>query len=128
MVNAAETDIVSPSVTTEDPLGFLSQEVFALQDFLSFLASAGFQSSNQLICSSTVGSAYAEGIQPFLTGSLNVFFICSSNQSLYFGLQTVTQSLLSQEHTVTELSVILEQRVGPCRTLSFSVYSVRCGR
>ena len=56
MVNTAESDIVSPSVTTEDPLGFLSQEVFVLQDILCFLASACFQSSNQLVCSSAVGS------------------------------------------------------------------------
>ena len=44
MVNAAETDIVSPSVTTEDPLGFLSQEIFLSKDFFCFVASACFQS------------------------------------------------------------------------------------
>ncbi len=34
MVNTTESDIVSPSVTTEDPLGFLSEEVFVLRILL----------------------------------------------------------------------------------------------
>ena len=34
VVNAAESDIVSPSVTAEYPLGFLSEEVFVLKDFV----------------------------------------------------------------------------------------------
>ncbi len=38
MVNAAESDIVSPSVTTEDPLGLLSQEVFILNDVFADIA------------------------------------------------------------------------------------------
>ena len=40
MVNTAESDIVSPSVTTEDPLGFLSQEVFVLDDVFACIAVA----------------------------------------------------------------------------------------
>ena len=73
MVNTAESDIVSPSVTTEDPLGLLSQEVFVLQDILCLVASACFQSCYQLVSSSAVCSAYAVGIQPFLTCCL---YIC----------------------------------------------------
>ena len=38
MVKSAESDIVSPSVTTEDPLTLLSQEVFIFKDVLSLLA------------------------------------------------------------------------------------------
>ena len=58
MVNTAESDIVSPSVTTEDPLGFLSQEVFILNDVFAYIAvNASSRCSYQLIGSSTVGCA-----------------------------------------------------------------------
>ena len=40
MIYATESDIVSPSVTTEYPLGFLSKEVFLSKDFLSFVTTA----------------------------------------------------------------------------------------
>ena len=38
MVNTTESDIVSPSVTTEDPLRFLSEEVFVLNDVFACIA------------------------------------------------------------------------------------------
>ena len=34
------SDIVSPSVSSEDPLGFLSKEIFVLQNFCSLFAIA----------------------------------------------------------------------------------------
>ena len=43
-------------------------------------------------------------------------------------LNSLSQGVLSQEHTVTELCVILEQGVSPCRTLAFLVGGVRSGR
>ena len=46
MVYAAEADIVSPSVTTEDPLGFLSQVVLVCYDVLAGRAVNAFQSCN----------------------------------------------------------------------------------
>ena len=73
MVNTAESDIVSPSVTTEDPLGFLSQEIFVSNDIFTNFAFASFQSCNQFICSNTVSSTYTISIQPFLTSSFYFF-------------------------------------------------------
>ena len=42
MVNAAEANVVCPSVTTKDPLGFLSQEIFLSKDFFGSVTSACF--------------------------------------------------------------------------------------
>ena len=42
VVNTTESDIVSPSVTTEDPLGFLSKEVFLFYDIFACRALASF--------------------------------------------------------------------------------------
>ena len=54
VVNTAESDIVCPSVTAEDPLGFLSKEVFVLNDVLAYWAVNSLQCGNQLVCSSAV--------------------------------------------------------------------------
>ena len=76
MVNTAESDIVCPSVTTEDPLGLLSQgSPCSCRISLRLLASACFQSSYQLIGSCAVGSTYSVGIQPCLSCCL---YICRS--------------------------------------------------
>ena len=82
MVNTTESDIVSPSVTTEDPLGFLSQEIFLSKDFFCFVTSASFKSSNKFVCSSAVCSTYSKCIQPFLTSCLNVF-VCSVSNNVF---------------------------------------------
>ena len=42
VVNTTESDIVSRSVTTEDPLGFLSKEVFLFYDIFACRAVASF--------------------------------------------------------------------------------------
>ena len=128
MVNAAESDIVSPSVTTEDPLGFLSEEVFLCKDLFALVTSASFQSSYQLISCSTVGCSNSISIKPFLSCSFYICVLTVSNDILNFLFQSATDSVLSEQHTVTKLSCILEQGVGPCRTMSLLVYSVRSGR
>ena len=45
MVNTAEADVVCPAVTAEYPLGFLSQEVFVLNDIFAYIAVNTFQCS-----------------------------------------------------------------------------------
>ena len=87
VVNTAESDIVSPSVTTEDPLGLLSQDNLC-SSAISFacIASACFQSCYQLVSSCTVCSAYAEGIQPFLSSCLYFFVAFRCNRCLNLSL------------------------------------------
>ena len=72
MVYTAETDIVSPSVTAEYPLGLLSQEIFILNNVSADIAVNAVQSCNQLIGSSAVQSADAKCIEPFLAGCLHL--------------------------------------------------------
>ena len=40
MINAAETDIISPSVAAEYPLGLLSEEILILHDIFADLTVA----------------------------------------------------------------------------------------
>ena len=128
MVNAAETDIVSPSVAAEDPLGFLCQIIFLGKDCFRSVASARLESRHQLIGGRSVSYAACEGIQPLFCGSFHIFIVAVGNHILDLLFQAVADGFLSQQHTVTELCVILKQGIGPCRALSFGVYGVRCGR
>ena len=111
MVNTTESDIVSPSVTTKDPLGFLGEEVFLCKDLVSLVTSASLKSCNEFLCSCTICCAYSISIQPFLTSCLNIL-VCSVSYKVFDLLfQTATDRTLCKKHTITELCVILEQRV-----------------
>src|SRR5699024_5845738 len=113
---------------TEYPLRFLAQEVFLCQDFFCLVASACFQCSDQFIGSCSVCSAASIGIQPFLSGSFHILVVSVCHYIFYFLFQTLADCILSQQHTITKLCVVLEQRVIPCRTLAFCIHGVRCGR
>ncbi len=128
MVHAAESDIICPSVAAEDPLGLLSEEFLVFQDCLRLVASACLQSCHQLVRCRSVGCAACISIQPLLSCRFHIFFVCVCNKIFHFCFQTAADRILRQQHTITELSRILEQGVGPCRTLTLLVHGVRCGR
>ena len=109
MVNTTESDIISPSVTTEDPLGFLGQIIFLSKDFFSSVTSACFQSSDELVCCCTVCCSNRECIQPFLTSFFNCFVLAFCFNSFNFCFEAITDSSLSKKHTITKLSVVFEQ-------------------
>ena len=126
MIYAAVTDIVCPTVTTEDPLALLAEEVFLLNDFLSVSCVDISECSNESVCSSAVLSTILVCIEPLLAFSSTLAAFC--HDSFYLSLQSFTNCLLSEEHTITELSVVFEQGVVPSRALAFRSYCVRCGR
>ena len=128
MVHAAESDIICPSVAAEDPLGLLSEEFLVFQDRLRFVASACLQSCHQLVRCRAVGCAASVSVKPLLSRRLHVFLLGVCSQVFHFRLQTAADRILRQQHTITELSRILKQGVGPCRTLTLLVHGVRCGR
>ena len=127
MVNTAVTDIVSPSVTTEYPLGLLGQELLLLKDLLSCIGAVSFESCYQSIRSCAVLSACHEGVDPLLSGCLDVVACCLS-KSLDLGLEICSQGLVCKKHTITKLCSVLKQGVGPCRAVTLVVHCVRSGR
>ena len=127
MVNTAVADIVSPSVTTEYPLGLLGKELLLLKDNLSCIGAVSFKSCYQSIGCCTVLCADCEGIDPLLSCCLNIIACCLSN-SLDLGLEVSSQGLVCKKHTITELCSILKQGVGPCGAVTLVVHCVRSGR
>ena len=137
MIQAAEADIVSPAVAAQDPHGLLGQVILILQDLRSQSASlalaaldhTSFQSSDVILSGLIVGSAVSHGIQPLLASFLDLSGgILHSNQLLSELSQTAADSVLSQGHAQTKLSVILEQGVLPSGAVASLVHSVRSGR
>ena len=126
MVYTAVSDIICPAVTTEDPLALLSQEVLLCDDFLCIRGIDVSKSCNQCICCCSVLSTLLVCIEPSLAFRCALAAFCDN--VLNVSLEAFTDCLLSKEHTVTELSVVLEQGVIPCRALAFRCNSVRCGR
>ena len=130
VVNSTESDIVSPSVTTEDPLGFLRKEVFIFQQFCSLSTSAVtvFQSFYKLVCSCSVCCTYWECIQIFLSCCFHIIVCTVLYKFLYRCFESFTDRILCKKHTISKLCVILKQWVRPCRTSSLWVYCIRCRR
>ena len=133
MVNTAETDIVSPSVTAEYPLGLLSEEVFVLHDSP---CSSGSRCRPEPATSLSVAVPFdrtdiRKVSKPLFASSLitsSVALVLPPSQLSTLPFKLVTDCVLSQKHTITELCVVLEQGVVPCRTLASLVHGVRCGR
>jgi len=128
MVNTAEADVVCPAVATEDPNGLLAEVFLLREDLLNGVAAdLCFQISDQCLGSSLVGLAIVEGVQPSLAGSLALV----GDSGLHNGADLVSQRLTDHSlcgvHTQTVLSVVLEQGVCPCGTVTVSIYSVGRG-
>ena len=94
MIEAAETDIISPTITTEDPLALLSEEVLILYEILGKIIGLISKCCNELIRSCTVGSAYSESIKPLLSYILYRCILLS--ELLHFLLQSGTDCVLSK--------------------------------
>ena len=134
VVQTAVTDIVSPAVTTEDPLRFFNQLIFVFQyvgnDVLSFCicASIAFQCSYQSVgCFSgffTIEHCFNPSINNTCNGSVDCF------QVFQFFFQTVSHLFNSGSHTQTIFCVVFEQGVSPSGTTAIFICCVRhrrCG-
>ena len=130
VVETTETDIVSPTVATEDPHGFLSEVVFFSEDRLASIAINLFEFCNVCFGSFFVCSTIVEGVNPSLCSS---FELCGSTfackNSLSLSEEFFTDGLLTEVDTETVFCVVFKEGVAPSRTTTgFTVYSVRSGR
>ena len=128
MVESAVTDIISPAVSTEDPYGLLSEEILTSDDLSTDLSF--FESLNEsLTC--CLGSVYiVKCCEPSLSCCLNSIRYACSYELFNVSLDLSSSCLNSHSHTETVLSIVLEQGVAPCRSVSFFVDCVRscCAR
>ena len=113
MVKSAEADIVCPSVTTEDPLGFLGQIFFLFEDTLNIfaLAADSFKNSNKFLSCRTICSAVCECLDPFFCCCCNFLGLCVFSDVLYFFFQSAADRIVCKHHTISKISCIFKQGV-----------------
>ena len=117
VVKTAVTDIVSPTVSTEDPLALLSGKVSISYDvvFLLSLYTASWKCLNHSSCCLSILAWVLSCIKILLNNFLSI-----SIYLIHKLLSTVnnshSKSLCSKCHTVAILSIILEKWVSPGRT------------
>ena len=112
MIKTAETDIISPAVTAEDPYGLLGEVVLVLKDIslLIALAVALFELSNECSSCSCILSTVVYCCEVLISSCLDLSrCLVACSDFLYFLDESLTDSLLTEIHTETVLSVVLEQ-------------------
>ena len=115
MVNAAETDIVCPAVTAEDPNALLGEELLVLNDILAVCAVDILDSVGKCVCGSAVSLDVVLRVKECLGGSLDfIGGLVGLGDSLNLCYEPVAYGVLAEKHTEAVLGVVLEQGVGPC--------------
>ena len=128
VIQSAVTDIVSPAVTTKDPLGTFNEELFVVVDGLSLSLPLLFQLGAELrafqrsrLPSPTSALAIQSSIAAFRSA-------LTESNGFHFLSQAFTNGFDTEIHTQTIFSIVFEQGVSPGRTMTLMVLGVRHGR
>ena len=125
MVNTAEADVICPSVAAEDPYGLLGKEFLVVNDILAVLTIDAVESGNKRISSSAVLRSVIDCVKISLGSRLDLIGgLVAVSDSLNLSYEPVANCVLTEEHTVTVLCVILEQGVCPCGTVTVLVNGI----
>ena len=122
VVETAESDIIAPAVTTEDPLGLLDHELFELEEGFAGIAAAFLHHRNEL-----VGDFLGlEGVlavgDPLVEEGLHLVGAAGALKAFaHETLDAVAHLAGSGGHTETELGVVFEEGVGPSGTEAAAV-------
>ncbi len=109
MVNSAEADIVSPSVAAEDPLALLGCIILVGNDISACITVAALDCFDHSLSCRTVALAACKCVDILLASVLYSCIISICHDLFCICLDRITDSLLSEEHTETELCIILKE-------------------
>ncbi len=126
MVDAAEADVVCPTVAAEDPDGLLVEVILLCEDLLGSVAACAvcLDDGEKTLCGLLVVVAVVIGGEVILSGLLELVALSVLSNCFDALLQVVTDLLLAEVDAEAVLSVILEEGVCPCGTLAFLVDGV----
>ena len=110
MVETAESDIVSPTVSAEYPYRLLGEVILTLEDLLRKVAITILDSGNECVGSGSVCLAVVECVEIVLSSFLDSSRCLVGACELFnVALKSFTDRLLTECHSETVLCVILEQ-------------------
>ena len=130
VVEAAESDVVAPTVAAEDPLALLDEAVTELEELLADVAAALLHQRDELVGDFLGLEGAFAVLNPLGEEGLDFGAAAVAGEAfLHDALHAVAHLAGGGGHTETELSVVLKERVGPSRTEAAAVVlAIRCGR
>ena len=128
MVKSAVSDIVACTVAAEDPLAAARDVVLVLEKLLAGVAAACLHERNELVGNFAGYSVVVAVVEPLLEESLHLVAAAGALETLCHEVAHCLACAVGTEfHSETELAEVLEEGVGPGRTMAFSVGAVwRC--
>ena len=130
VVEAAESDIIAPTVAAEDPLALLDEAVTELEELLADVAAAFLHQRDELVGDFLGLEGVLAVLDPLGEEGLDFGAAAVAGEAfLHNALHAVAHLAGGGGHTEAELSVVLKERVGPSGTEAAAVVAaVRCGR
>ena len=128
MVESAVTDIVACAVTADDPLAACRQEVLVGEELLADVAAACLHERNELVGNLAGNLCILAVLEPLGEESLHLVRAAAAAEALLHKAGNGVACAVGTElHTETELAEVLEEGVGPCRTVTLCVGAIwRC--
>ena len=130
MVQTTVTDVVGSTVTTDDPLAALHEVVLQFLQLCAYgttCSGTGINVGDEGSGSSLGSLSVILGLNPSLGSSLVLSTgLVAGQHLLQQGVDAGAHLLVGNGHTQTKLAEVLEERVGPSRTLTLGVLGVRC--
>ena len=122
VVQAAESDVIAPAVTAEDPLALLDEAVTEFEELLADIAAALLHQRDELVGNFLGLEGVLAVVDPLLEEGLDFVAAAVALEAfLHNALHAVAHLAGGGGHTEAELSVVLKQRVGPGGTEAAAV-------
>ena len=130
VVQTAESDVIAPTVTAEDPLALLDEAVTEFEELLADVAAAGLHQRDELVGDFLGLEGVLAVLDPLGEEGLDFGAAAVALEAfLHNALHAVAHLAGGGGHTEAELGVVLKQRVGPGGTEAAAVVlAIRCGR
>ncbi len=129
MVESAVTDIIGSTVTTDDPLAAFNDMVFLSEDSLAGVATAFLHSSHHRLIETVGNLCRVLVLEPLFEHCFEFVGAVSALKAfLHESSKTLTQFAVCDLHTETVLAEVLEEGVGPSRTVTLLVLGIRSRR
>ena len=113
VVETTESDVIAPAVAAEDPLALLDEAVAEFEELLADVAAAGLHQRDELVGNLLGLEGAFAVLDPLVEEGLDFGAAAVAGEAfLHNALHAVAHLAGGGGHTETELSVVLEQRVG----------------
>ncbi len=126
MVKTAEADVVCGAVAGDNPLRACHEEALEFKDALAYVASASLAERHELVGYLAGDAGAVAAFKPLGGESLDFFAAVGAGRGLRHKVgKTLAHLFRGNLHAETEFGEVLEERVGPCRTVACGVGRVR---